>query len=88
MERTADFHHNIPDTFLPQPEPVFDNTTALHTAVDVLDPQPAVVQCLIGQLLFQAQLLTGRFLGWHEDLHVGQCEGQKAQILQQLTPGR
>jgi hypothetical protein len=28
------------------------------------------------------------FLGGHKDLHVGKREGQKAQILQQPTPGR
>ena len=40
MERTADFHHNIPDSFLPETDPVFDDATALHTAVHMLDPGP------------------------------------------------
>jgi hypothetical protein len=36
------------DALLPQAQPVFDDATALHTAVDMLNPQPAVVQGLIG----------------------------------------
>src|SRR5712692_7815642 len=38
MQGTAQFHHQIADALFPQPEPVFDNATALHTAVDMLDP--------------------------------------------------
>ncbi len=48
VQGTAEFHHQIADTLLPQAEPVFDNATALHTAVDMLDPQPAIVQGLVG----------------------------------------
>jgi len=51
MQGTAEFHDQIADTLLPQAEPVFDHATALHTAVDMLDPQPTVVQDLVGQLL-------------------------------------
>ena len=48
MQGTAEFHHQIANARLPQAEPVFDNATALHTAVDMLDPQPAIVQGLVG----------------------------------------
>jgi len=51
MQGTADVHHQIADTLLPQAESVFDDATALHTPVDMLDPQPTVVQDLVGQLL-------------------------------------
>jgi hypothetical protein len=51
MECTAEFHHEITDTLLPQPDPVFDDATAFDTAVDMLDAQPAVVQSLIGLVL-------------------------------------
>ena len=44
VQGTAEFHHHIADALLPQAEPVFDDATALHTAVDMLDPQPAIVQ--------------------------------------------
>ena len=56
VQRTAEFHHQIADALLPQADAVFDDTTTLDTAVDMLDAQPAVVQRLIGSLLFPCQL--------------------------------
>ena len=87
MQGTAEFHHEIADAVLPQPDPVFDDAAALHAAVDMLDPQSTVVQGLVGQLLLHRQLLTTGFLGGHEDLDLGQRERQEAQVLQQPTPG-
>ena len=81
MQGTAEFHHEIADTVLPQSDPVFDDAAALDTPVDMLDPQPTLVQRLVGQLLLQRQLLAAGFLGRHEDLYVGQREGEEAQIL-------
>src|SRR5713101_3921591 len=81
MQGTTDFHHQIADTRLPQTDPVFDNAAALHTAVDVLDPEPALVQGLVGPLLLQRELLAAGFLGRHEDLHLRERERQEAQIL-------
>jgi hypothetical protein len=75
VQGTAQFHHQIADTRLPQADPVFDDTTTLDTTVDVLDAQPAVVQRLMGSLLCPCQLLVAGFLGGHEDLPVGKCEG-------------
>src|SRR5215216_1179426 len=54
----------------------------------MLDPEPPLVERLVGQVLLQGQLLTARLLRRHEDLHVGQRERQEAQILQQPTPRR
>jgi len=54
----------------------------------MLDAQPTLVQGLIGQVLFQRQLLAAGFLGGHEDLHLGQGKRQEAQILQQSAPRR
>src|SRR5438874_13255164 len=68
MERTAKFHHQIADALLPQAEPVFDDAATFDTAVDMFDPQPTVVQGLVGQFLLQRQLLAAGFLGRHEDL--------------------
>jgi hypothetical protein len=81
MQGTAEFHHEITDTLLPQTKAVFDDVTALHTAVDMLDPQPTVVQGLVGQFLLPRQFLATWFLGRHADLDLGQREGQKAQVL-------
>ena len=49
MEGTTEFHHEIADAVLPQTDPVFHNTTTLHTTVDMLDPEPALVQGLVGR---------------------------------------
>src|SRR5262245_61262447 len=63
VQGTAELHHEIADARLPQPDPVFHNATTLHTAVDMLNPQSAVVEHLVGQVLLQGQFLTsGRFL--------------------------
>jgi hypothetical protein len=86
MQRTTDFHYEIADVLLPQADPVFDDATALDTPVDMLNAQSAIMQGLIGQLLFQGELLAAWLLGRHEDLDLGQREGQEAQILQQPAP--
>ena len=88
MEGAAEFHHEITDASPPQAEPVFDNAAALDTTVDMLDPQPPLVESLVGPLLLQGQLLTAWLLRRHENLHLRERERQKAQILQQPTPGR
>jgi len=86
VEGTTDFHHEIADALFPEAEPVFDNATALHAAVDMLDPEPAMVEGLVGPLLLSCQLLSWWLLGRHEDFYVGKRKGQEAQILQQSTP--
>src|SRR5712691_344468 len=45
-----------------------------------------MVQGLVGEFLLQRQFLAAWFLGRHEELHLGQREGQEAQILQEPTP--
>ena len=45
-----------------------------------------MVQGLVGELLFRGELLAAGFLRRHEDLDLGQREGQEAQILQQPAP--
>ena len=62
MQGTTEFHHDIANALLPQADPVFDDATALHTAVDMLDPQPTLVQRLVGSVLLQRQLLPMGFL--------------------------
>jgi len=48
VQGAAEFHHESADALFPQADPVFDDTTTLDTAVDMLDPQPAIVQSLVG----------------------------------------
>ena len=42
VQGTTDVHPQIADTLLPQADAVFDDATALHTAGDMLAPQPTV----------------------------------------------
>ena len=63
------------------------DATTLHTTVHMLDPQPTAVQRVVGHLLLPRELLATRFLRRHEDLDLGEREGQEAQILQQSAPG-
>src|SRR5215510_6442579 len=88
VQGTAEFHHQVTDPLLPQADSVLHDTTALDAAVDMLDPQPPLVERLVGQVLLQGQLRTAGLLRRHEDLHLREREGQEAQILQQPTPGR
>src|SRR5713101_9378187 len=59
------------------------DATALDTAVHMLDPQPAVGECLIRHVLLSRQLLAAWFLGRHEDLDLGERKRQETQILQE-----
>src|SRR5262249_61993625 len=88
VQGATDLHHHITNPFFPQTNAVFDDTTALDTAVDMLDPQPPLVEHLIGQVLLQGELCTAGLLRRHKDLYLREREGQEAQILQQPTPGR
>src|SRR5262245_14604230 len=81
MQGTAEFHHQIADTLLPQAEPVLHNAAALDTAIDVLDAQPSLVERLVRPLLRQRELLAAGFLGRHEDRHLRERERQEPQIL-------
>jgi hypothetical protein len=88
VQGTAEFHHQITDPLLPQADPVLHDATTLHTAVDMLDPQPPLVERLVGQVLLQGELRTAGLLRRHEDRHRREREGQEAQILQQPTASR
>jgi hypothetical protein len=88
MQGTAEFHHEIADPLLPQAEAVFNDAAALDTTVDRRDPQPTLVERLVGPFLLSCQLLAAGFLSRHEDLDLGQRARQKGQILHQPTPGR
>jgi len=88
MQGTADLHHQIADTLLPQADAVFDDATALDTAIDMLDPQPTLVERLVFSLLLPRQLLAAWFLGRHEDHHLRERERQEPQILQEPAPCR
>lgn len=87
MQRTAEFHHHIPAPLLPQAHPVFDDTAALDTTINMLDPQPTLVPRLVGHVLLQRELLAAWLLGRPEALHLWERERQEAEILSQPAPG-
>jgi NAD(P)-dependent dehydrogenase (short-subunit alcohol dehydrogenase family) len=53
VQGTAEFHHQIADACLPQADAVFDDTATLDTTVDMLNPEPTLVERLVGPLLRQ-----------------------------------
>jgi hypothetical protein len=58
VQGTAEFHHQIAYTLLPQADPVLDDATALDTAIDMVDPQPTLVQRLVRHGLLPRMLLA------------------------------
>jgi hypothetical protein len=55
VQGTAQFHQRITDARFPQAEPIFHDATALDTTMDMLDPQPTLVEDLVGPLLLSCQ---------------------------------
>ena len=51
VQGTAEFHHQITDPLLPQADPVLHDAAALDATVDMLNPQPTLVQRLVCPLL-------------------------------------
>src|SRR5262247_3002141 len=88
MQGTAEFHHQIADTLLPQADPVLHDAAALDTTVDVLDAQPTLVECLVRPLVLRRELLAAGFLRRHEDRHLRERERQETEILQEPAPRR
>jgi hypothetical protein len=63
VQGTTEFHHQITDACFPQTDAIFDDATPLDAAVDMLDPQPPLVERLVGQFLLQGRvwLTCGKF---------------------------
>jgi hypothetical protein len=57
MEGTADVPPQIAAAHLPQAASVFDAVTALDTALDMVDPQPTLVELLVRHVLLPRELL-------------------------------
>ena len=82
MQRTANFHDQVANACLPEAAGVVDDTTALDTAVDVLDADAAACKAPIGGFLRPRERPAPRLLGGHDDLDVVEREGQEAEILE------
>lgn len=85
MEGAGDFHDQIANTPAPEADALFDHATALDTTVDVFDTNAPAGQGLIGCFLLLAQLTAPRLLERLDDFYSIEGEGQKAEILKQLT---
>ena len=55
-EGTAEVPHQIADAHLPEAASVFDAATALDTAMDMVDPQPTLVEFLVRRVLLPREL--------------------------------
>jgi len=54
---TADVPHPIAAAHLPEAASVCDAATALDTAMDIVDPQPILVERLVSQVLLPREVL-------------------------------
>ena len=62
VQGTAEFHDQITDALLPQADAVLHDAVTLDTAVDMLDPQPTLVQGLVRHLQRQREILAAWLL--------------------------
>jgi hypothetical protein len=83
MQRTADFHDQIPDARFPKTIGVVDDATALHAAVDVLDAHATACNPPVRGFLRARKFPAPRLLGRHDHLDVRQRKRQEPQILKQ-----
>jgi hypothetical protein len=51
VQGATELHHYITDTCFPKTNAVFDDTTALDTAIDMLNAQPTLVERPVRVLL-------------------------------------
>ena len=58
MKGPADVPYQSADAPLPEAASVFDAATALDTAMDMVDPQPMLVERLVRHVLLPRELLT------------------------------
>jgi hypothetical protein len=58
VQGTAEVHHQITDACFPQTHAVFDAATALHTALDMVEPPPRLVERLVRQVLLPRAFLS------------------------------
>jgi hypothetical protein len=57
IEGPAEVPHPIADAHLPEAASVFDAATALDTIMDMVDPQPTLVELLVRHVLLPRELL-------------------------------
>jgi hypothetical protein len=83
MQSTADFHHQVTNTRLPEAEGIVDDATALDAAIDVLDAHAPTGDASIRGFLLASKGPAPWLLRRHDRLDVVEREGQEAEILEQ-----
>jgi hypothetical protein len=58
MEGTAEVPHPVAAAHLPEAASLFDTATALDTAMDMVDPQPTLVELLVRHVLLPREFLS------------------------------
>jgi hypothetical protein len=85
MQGTTDFHDLITHPAAQKTTDVFKDATAFDTTVDVFDGHPTVGQSLIERLLLRSELPSPWLFDRHLDDAPFKSEGQKPEVLQQVT---
>jgi hypothetical protein len=73
MEGTAEVPHQIADAHLPGAASVFDAATALDTVIDMVDPQPPLVERLVRYVLLPRALLPQIAINSSDRCPAGLC---------------
>ena len=58
MQGATELHHQITDALRPQAEPVLHTATALDSVIDMVDPQPTLVELPVHHVLLPRELLS------------------------------
>ena len=82
MQRTADFHHAIANTRLPEAAGVVDDAAALDAAVDVLDTHATAGDAPIRRFLRTREGPAPRLPRRHDDVDPVERKRQEAEILE------
>ncbi len=88
MQTTADCHHHVAHPCFPHPDRLCEHAAAFDTAVDMCDAHPSSSDLPIVRFLLWRQRFPAWLFRRLDDGHSFQREGLKAQVLQQVTPGR
>ena len=83
MQRTADFHHQVTDTGLPEAADVVDDAATLDAAVHMLDADTQAGNAPMGGFLRACEGSPPRLLRRHDHFDLRERKRQKAEILEQ-----
>lgn len=85
MERCADSDNHVANTFLPQPNRLFEDTKTLDARNHMLNRHPTSCNHLVRSFRFVGQLLATRFFLRLRDGHAFQGQALKTQVLKEFA---